>query len=152
MSSAGSLRSWRHLARRFWGSLSQAEPPIEEVDWAHRLLLPAEAELWDRMAVQDRRHSVQVARRFVELAPDASPSEVAGALLHDVGKLQSGLGTCSRVMATMVGSRGQRFGDYHHHESIGAEMLRAAGSASVTIDLVLGHGVHAASLRAADDV
>ena len=150
MSMTESLRSWRHLARRFWGSLSRAEPMAADVEWAHRILLPAEAELWNRQPVQDRRHTVEVARRFVSLAPDATPSEVAGALLHDIGKLEAGLGTFSRVVATVVGPRTERFRKYHAHEPIGARMLREAGSAEATIDLVQGHGPRASTLRTAD--
>ena len=80
------------------------------------------------MTVQDRRHSILVARRFVEFAPEASRAEVAAALLHDVGKLASGLGTFARVVATVVGPRTDRFRPYHDHERLGAEMLAAAGS------------------------
>jgi putative nucleotidyltransferase with HDIG domain len=102
--------------------------------------------------VQDRRHTLEVARRFVALAPDATPSEVAGALLHDIGKLEAGLGTFSRVMATMVGPRTERFRRYHDHEEIGSRMLREAGSAEATVQLVAGHGPRAETLRAADHV
>ena len=35
--------------------------------WAH--LLPREATLWNRLAVADRRHSIVVARRFVDAYP-----------------------------------------------------------------------------------
>jgi len=141
-----------HLARRFWGSLSRAEPAPADVEWAHRILLPAEAELWDRQPVQDRRHTVEVARRFVALAPDATPSEVAGALLHDIGKLDAGLGTLSRVVATVVGPRTERFRRYHDHERIGPRMLREVGSAEATVELVAGRGPRAETLRAADHV
>jgi putative nucleotidyltransferase with HDIG domain len=144
------MSSAAHLARRFWGSLSRVEPLAADVEWALRILLPAEAELWNRQAVQDRRHTVEVARRFVSLAPDATPSEVAGALLHDIGKLEAGLGTFSRVLATVVGPRTERFRKYHDHETIGARMLREAGSAAVTVELVQGRGPKADTLRAAD--
>ncbi|MEI8240079.1 MAG: HD domain-containing protein [Actinomycetota bacterium] len=144
------MSSVRHLAGRFWGSLSRAQPAASDVEWAHCILLPAEAELWDRQPVQDRRHTLEVARRFVSLAPNATPSEVAGALLHDIGKLQAGSGTCSRVVATVVGPRTKRFRQYHDHEEIGARMLREAGSAELTVELVQGRGPQAQALRAAD--
>lgn len=141
-----------HLVRRFVTSLSRKPPSTGDSDWAEGQLLPAEAELWARMTVQDRRHSILVARRFVELAPDATRAEVAGALLHDVGKLASGLGTFSRVVATLVGPRTDRFRAYHDHERLGAEMLAAAGSPLVTVELVQGRGEHAAALRHADNI
>lgn len=146
------MTSIAHLARRFRGSLSRAEPAMEDIAWVHSLLLPQEAALWERMAVQDRRHSIEVARRFAQRHPAASPSEMAGALLHDVGKQVAGLGTFARVAATVVGPRTERFRQYRDHEALGAALLADAGSDPVTIELVQGRGSAAADLRAADDV
>ena len=141
-----------HLARRFRTSLSRAEPAPADVEWALAHLLASEAALWQRMVVQDRRHSLLVARRFVALAGESGRDEIAGALLHDIGKVDCGLGTFARVAATIVGPRGRRFRHYHDHERIGAELLAAAGSSPVTIELVQGRGPAAATLGAADDV
>ena len=77
---------------------------------------------------------------------------MAGALLHDVGKVEAGLGTFARVAATVVGPRGRRFRLYHDHEAIGARLAEAAGADPVTVALIEGHGPAAADLRAADDV
>lgn len=141
-----------HLARRFAGSLARAEPAAADVAWAQHHLTPREAALWGRMSVQDRRHSLLVARRFVERRPDATAAEVAAALLHDVGKIDAGLGTFARVVATVVGPRTDRFRRYHDHEAIGVELLREAGSAAPTIELVQGRGPAATALHDADDV
>lgn len=141
-----------HLTRRFAGSLSRRPPPDSDVVWAVGQLLPGEAELWRQMSVQDRRHSILVARRFVEFAPGASRPEIAAALLHDIGKLASGLGTISRVLATMVGPRTTRFKQYCDHERVGADMLAAAGSAPETIELAHGRGERAEALRRADNI
>ncbi len=146
------MTSVTHLARRFVTSLSRRLPPAADAEWALGVLLPAEAALWTHMTVQDRRHSILVARRFVEFAPDAERAEVAAALLHDVGKLASGLGTFRRVLATIVGPRTAVFRTYHDHERLGAEMLAAAGSRAVTIELVQGRGPRATDLRRADDI
>ena len=141
-----------HLARRFLTSLSRAEPSAADTAWVADHLLPAEAALWARLAVQDRRHSLLVARRFVVLAGEPTREEVAGALLHDIGKVDCGLGTFGRVVATIAGPRGHRFRRYHDHEQIGADLLAEAGSSPATIELVLGRGPAAATLGAADDV
>ena len=78
---------------RFLGSLSSRPPdPADEV-WAEDHLVPGEVALWRRMSNQDRRHSATVARRFVAARPEANRAEIAGALLHDVGKIECGLGT-----------------------------------------------------------
>jgi hypothetical protein len=146
------MSSVAHLTRRFWSSLSRTEPPNSDATWAQSYLAPPEAALWNAMAVQDRRHSILVARRFVERAPAATSPDVAGALLHDVGKQVAGLGTVARVVATVVGPRTRRFREYHDHERLGAELLQEAGSDTSTIELVRGRGALASVLRAADDV
>jgi hypothetical protein len=143
----------RHLARRFAGSLSRREPGVADIAWAESFLLDAELELWRRMAAPDRRHSIAVARRFEKLgAEEWTREEMAGALLHDVGKLEADIGTFSRVVATVVGPRTSRFRRYHDHERIGARMLAAAGSSAVTAELLTGKGRAAAALAEADNI
>jgi len=141
-----------HLARRFATSLSRRPLGVDDVQWALSYLLPAEALLWERMSVQDRRHSLLVARRFEALAGSPSREELAGALLHDVGKQVSGLGTLARVVATVAGPRIARFRTYHEHEVLGARMAADAGSSTVTVALILGQGPAANHLAAADHV
>lgn len=146
------MTSGGHLVRRFVGSLSRRAPDAAAVQWAVGHMLAEEAVLWSAMPVQDRRHSIEVARRFVAAEPHATRAEVAGALLHDVGKGEAALGTMGRVVATVVGPRTARLRAYHDHEAVGARMLTEAGSDAVTVALVQGQGRLAASLRAADDV
>lgn len=141
-----------HLARRFLGSLSRRPPAPNDVAWVLEHLLPGEAALWKAMPVQDRRHSIVVTRRFTALVVGATRAQMAGALLHDVGKTQSGLGTIARVAATVVGPRTARFRRYHDHEVIGIELLRAAGSEPETLALIDGSGPAASALRAADAI
>jgi hypothetical protein len=141
-----------HLAKRFTGSLSRTPPSAEDEAWAMTYMTPAEAHLWSRMMVQDRRHSIEVARRFQERRPEATREEMAGALLHDVGKLQSGLHTFGRVMATVIGPRTQRLKEYHDHEEIGAGLVAAARADPATVALVRGDGPAAPDLAAADAI
>ena len=111
------------------------------------------------MSGPDRRHAVGVARDTAVLLtqddpnPEDPPREVlAAALLHDVGKVESGLGTFSRVAVTLAtmavgrerilraaaGNRGparllQRAGLYLRHDKLGSEMLSGAGSDQLTV-------------------
>jgi putative nucleotidyltransferase with HDIG domain len=139
-----------HLAARFFTSLSPAPPPVELEVWVDEHLLPGERALWVQLGNQDRRHSAYVARRFVEVRPDADRAEIAGAILHDVGKIECRLGTFGRVVATLVGPRGRRFRAYHDHEAIGAEMARRVGSDPATVTLISGHGPAFLALKASD--
>lgn len=141
----------RHLVRRFAGSLSRTPPSKADERWAESQLLAGEAQLWRRMSAADRRHAIVVAHRFASSA-EWSRAEIAAALLHDVGKLESNLGTFARVVATVVGRRTARLRRYHDHEEIGAQMLTAVGSSPVTVELVRGRGRAAAALRAADEI
>jgi hypothetical protein len=144
--------TYRHLGRRFVTSVSPRPPSAPDEAWAEDWLLAGEVELWRRMSNPDRRHAVEVARRFAVRRPDATRAEMAGALLHDVGKVESGLGTFARVAASLVGPRTERFRAYHDHEAIGARLAEAAGADPVTVALIEGRGAGAPDLRAADDV
>jgi hypothetical protein len=138
-----------HLARRWAGSLSTRPPAPADAAWAEAFLPAGETALWRRLSNVDRRHAILVARRYAELRPDAARAEMAGALLHDIGKLDAGLGTWMRVVATVVGPRTERFRRYHDHEAIGAEMLVQAGSDPLTVAMVADSADLPPSVRAA---
>ncbi len=139
-----------HLAVRFFGSLSSRPPEPEQEVWAESKLLDGEVELWRQMSNQDRRHSAKVARRFVAAWPQASRAEIAGALLHDVGKIECGLGTWGRVAASVVGGRTERFRLYHDHEHIGSLLAEAAGSDPATVELIDERGPAYETLNSCD--
>lgn len=168
-----SFGSIGHLAGRLAGSMRPGGPPPEEEAWARSLCRPGEVVLWTRMSGPDRRHAVSVAHRTAEaLGGDgvAGRAVLAAALLHDVGKIDAGLGTGGRVAATLVAmavgrsrvalSSG-RMGRYVRHDRIGASLLMAAGSDPLTVawarehhlapaEWTLPHPV-AEALKAADD-
>lgn len=144
-----------HLTRRFFGSLLPIGPSRSDASWAVDNLLPGEALLWDRMSAQDRRHSAGVARRVERALGDrATRPVIAAALLHDVGKIDSHLGTFLRVVATLsaavagretaelwVRTSGvtRRIGLYLKHPEIGGDLLGMAGSDPFTETWVREH-------------
>ena len=143
------MRHLVHLVRRFLGSLWPGGPSAADDAWATGLLLPGEVELWRRMSGADRRHAVGVARRTdEELGRSVSRAVLAAALLHDVGKVESGFGPWRRAIATVLGlaaghTRAARWregraplarvGRYLCHDEIGAGLLAAAGSDPLTV-------------------
>ncbi len=170
MASSQGFGSWRHLAGRFFGALSPAGPPPEDEAWALGSLLDGEKVLWRRMSGPDQRHAVGVARDTVHLlGPDEpAPEVVAAALLHDVGKVESSLGTFARVGVTLAalavgrarllrwaGSatpsgaptpgrphrpvRRVRVGMYLAHDQLGAQLLEQAGSRALTVSWAREH-------------
>ncbi len=140
----------RHLALRFFGSLSGRPPDVAHEVWAEDHLLPGEVELWRQLSNQDRRHSAKVARRFEAARPEATRAEIAGALLHDVGKIECGLGTWGRVVASIVGGRTERFRLYHDHEHIGSVLAERAGSDPATVELIDERGPAYETLKLCD--
>jgi hypothetical protein len=140
------VSEWAHLVRRFAGSFARGGPlPADEV-WVSSWLSDDEARLWSRLSDADRRHAVGVARRTVEvLGARTERAVLAAALLHDVGKLESGFGPFRRAAATLVGKawgrtrpRG-RTGAYLRHDELGAALLREAGSAPLTVAWAAEH-------------
>lgn len=136
----------RHLARRFFAALRPGPPARPDLEWVARVLSPAELTLWNRMPNHDRRHSAAVARRVDAMLDGTAQAGdrrwLAAALLHDVGKLDSGFGVPGRVAATVtaaaagrdtarswVARRGlrRRIGLYVEHPRLGADMIRVAG-------------------------
>jgi len=166
-----------HLTRRFFGSLRPGGPKRADEEWARAQLLPSEVELWQRMRGADRRHAVGVAREVERaLGAEATRPVLAAALLHDVGKIESGLGIYGRVIATLCGmiagretakewtrTRGftRRVGLYLLHPDLGGDLLGMAGSDPLTETWTREHHRSpeswtidpeiAAALKAADD-
>lgn len=138
-----------HLASRFVGSLLPIGPRPTDAAWALEHLNEGERTVWARMSRVDRRHAAGVARRAALTLGDRATTEVVAAgLLHDVGKVVSGLGTLGRVGATVAAAvagreraepwsqgRGltRRTGEYLRHPELGAELLAAAGSSPLTV-------------------
>ena len=136
---------WGHLARRFFGALRPGGPSPEDRAWVETVLIRAKFALWARQPGHDQRHSAGVARQ-VEAALAGGPHAgdtrwLACALLHDIGKLASGLGVSARVLATLFGratdGAGGRLGGtagmrrrialYLRHPELGADMIELAG-------------------------
>lgn len=166
-----------HLVRRFVGSLRPGGPSPADQAWVDALLQPGEDRLWRSLSGPDRRHAVGVARRVERaLGHEASRPVLVAALLHDVGKVESGLRTYGRVVATVSGrvagpdmahawrrQRGfaRRVGLYLLHAEIGGDLLALAGSDPLVVAWAREHHLPSeqwtvpaavgAVLKAADD-
>lgn len=166
-----------HLIRRFVGSLRPGGPSAADQAWVDDLLKPGEQRLWRRLSGPDRRHAVGVARAVQRaLGHEATRPVLVAALLHDVGKVESGLRTYGRVVATVSGKvagadmartwrrqRGfaRRVGLYLLHAEIGGDLLALAGSDPLTVSWAREHHLPpddwtvpaavGAALKAADD-
>jgi len=135
-----------HLVRRFFGTLSPVAPSADDVAWVAEVCTDGELALWRRLPRYDRRHSLQVARDVEALLAGTEyagdPRWIEAALLHDVGKLDAGLGVLGRVGATLAGAaaghdmadawsgkRGvsRKVGLYLRHPELGADRIRMAG-------------------------
>ncbi len=138
------MKEFLHLSGRFLRSIRPGSLSVIDTQWVRLQLSAAEIQLWERMSNPDQRHGVEVARLVeAELGEEATVPVLAAALLHDVGKIESGLRTPARVLATLVwavvpdrfASRWtrrvwplNRLGQYRLHPEIGEELLTSAGS------------------------
>jgi hypothetical protein len=127
-----------HLTRRFFASVSA--PPADTADrtFVQLTLTPEELAVWETMGRADQAESVAVARHVARaLGPDADQRWLAAALLHDVGKVDAGLGSVGRAAATVVAAlvshgRARRWsgkiGRYISHDERGEQKLRSTGA------------------------
>ena len=132
-----------HLAARFAGSLRARPLDRADLEFVRQSLRPEELACWERLGRADRAESLATARAALEaLVPDADPAWVAAALLHDVGKAETRLGSVGRAWATvtagLVGHSRARawpnaMGRYVNHDELGAERLRQAGARKETV-------------------
>ena len=138
------IGSLPHLVRRWWGMVRDGGPSVGDETWTSTILGDGEFALWSTMDRRDRQHSLIVARRLNDLAAreglEIPRSAMAAALLHDVGKVESGLSIPERIAATLFGGRTARFRSYLDHERLGVDMCRKAGADPDTVDLLAGTG------------
>jgi putative nucleotidyltransferase with HDIG domain len=148
------MRTAVHLARRLSESVRATSVAPRDLEWVGSTLTTDEYVVWGTMQVMDRVHSIGVARRLVSENDRIERFEVAAALLHDVGKSQSGLGVLSRIAATLLGPRTHRWRTYLQHEAVGARMCRERDVDPRVCDLIEGRGTDEAQkrLRRADDL
>lgn len=136
----------RNRVPRFFESLRPGAPASTDLDWANSWLNDRERSLFSRMSNPDQRHAIRVTRRVDDAyCLDDPPKSVAlaASLLHDIGKVECGLGTYGRVIAALceaVGGRDmaelwqqksgftRRVGLYLRYTEIGVDLLSLAGS------------------------
>jgi hypothetical protein len=148
------MKLMNHLVRRYLRALSAKKPSSSDCVEVGRVLGNELFGLWMTMPIHDQAHSIVVWRRYLQLRPSASQSEEAAVLLHDIGKIKSGLGIHARVCATILGPRTKRWRMYSEHEAIGAEMLKSLNVDPIIVAIVLGEGHPDIqdALRKADDI
>ncbi|MBM3696238.1 MAG: HD domain-containing protein [Actinobacteria bacterium] len=134
-----------HLARRFFAVLTAGPlQPGEQAEVA-RWLRPAERPLFWSQPPADQRHGLDGARAVLARRPER-PDLVRAALLHDVGKRHSSLGTLRRTLVTVAAALGLplrgRFAAYRDHGPIGAGDLAEAGAEALVVEFARHH--HAA--------
>jgi len=147
-----------HLVRRFFRALWPGRPRAQDVAWVEGVLEPAELELWRELPNHDRRYSIRMARLvqagLVGTEYAGEERWLAVALLHDVGKLDAGLGVAGRSLATVLGAlagraRVERWtyttgfrlrtATYLHHDERGAARIRAVGGRDEAARWALAH-------------
>lgn len=105
------------------------------------ILRPGEAAVFFAQSHADQRHGYDCAR-WVAAGPDRSET-VRAALLHDVGKRHSRLGTLGRSLATIAIKLrlplSARWRQYRDHGVLGAAELTRLGAESLVIGFAREH-------------
>ena len=138
-----------HLAARFAGSVRARPLDLVDLAFVRQYLRPEELECWQRLGTADRSESLMTARTTLGLlGPDGDASWIAAALLHDVGKADSGLRSGGRALATLTAalvghSRARAWtnaiGRYVTHDELGAQRLRRAGARPEAVAWAAAH-------------
>jgi hypothetical protein len=144
LTGAVSFRSSAHLVRRFCTSLVARPPDAATVVRVREILTDGEFACWAAMPRADRAESVATLQGLPP-AVAADDRWAAAALVHDVGKAASGLGTFGRAVATARGAVfgadriDGRAGRYLRHAAIGAAMLQDAGARAEVVAWAATH-------------
>jgi HD domain len=136
---------------RLFRALSPAQARPDDV-WAAQQLPKPELEVYQRMDPRDREHAVRVAKKLLELHPQASSEVVRAALLHDCGKLVRPYNLLERVIVGLIAPEGPRSSQTsnglqamtaldvrNNHPAIGAKLILEAGGDSRVAELVRNH-------------
>jgi len=148
------MRRLRHLTRRFLGSLAARRPTSSDQSLVAGLLSGAEAEVFWSQPVPDLAHAVRSAQSVARAAPGRADLARA-ALLHDVGKRLSDIGTVGRSLATALSlvrlPTSKRMASYLEHARLGAEELNALGCEDLVVQFARHHhGARPTHIAAAD--
>lgn len=125
-----------------------------------RVLPQAAAARFQRMALRDQRHSLDVWRRVQQANADAgsSPDLLAAALLHDVAKttlpgrrLRLGHRVAIVLLNALAPAAVERLASnqpsswryplyvHAHHPELGAQLAQEAGCSPLTVELIRRH-------------
>lgn len=140
-----------HRVRQFIRAL---RPRLSDADRAavRAILTPQQYALFARLAPSDQRHAVDVLAR-VRASGVVDREVLQAALLHDIGKVGSGLRLWHRVAAVLLDAwspallrllsrRGpwrRAFRAYREHPWRGARLARWAGSSARVVALIAAH-------------
>jgi len=136
------MRRLAHLARRFLGSLRARRPLPADQSLVAELLSSAEGEVFWSQPVPDLVHALRSAHIVLNASPGNSRLARA-ALLHDIGKRHSGIGTVQRSIATglsmlKIPTRGRML-RYLDHAEIGADELDDLGCEDLVVQFARHH-------------
>lgn len=133
--------SWRHLASRLLAVIRATPLTAPEEVWVRTVLHPGENAVFFAQSPADQRHGHDCARWVAHRIDEPEP--VRAALLHDVGKRHSRLGTLGRSLATIAIKLrlplSARWRQYRDHGALGAAELSRLGAEALVVGFAREH-------------
>ncbi len=142
-----------YRVRQFVSALRASRLSTQERTFVNQYLSPAQQVLFERMSVQDQSHAVAVARALYQQGW-RDVALLQAALLHDIGKADSGLSLWHRVLIVLLhaiwpagltwlaqedGGWRRPFYRHVHHPQIGARLAAEAGSSPSVVTFIAAH-------------
>jgi putative nucleotidyltransferase with HDIG domain len=139
--------------RQFLAALVARDLSASDRAFVARYLTPQQQALFERLAPADQQHAIAVARLLLDRGW-ADTALLQAALLHDIGKADSGLNLAYRTAIVLLRAlwpaafdrlaardRGWRrpFYRHRHHPEHGACLVEAAGADPLVVELIRRH-------------
>jgi putative nucleotidyltransferase with HDIG domain len=136
------VASLGHLVRRFRSSLQARRPGAADQEWVAGILSRPASTVFFSQPSADQAHGIRAGRHVAEASPNRADL-ITAALLHDVGKRVSRLGTVGRSLATAFGflrlPMPARMRRYLDHGVIGAAELSSLRMPEIVVAFAEHH-------------
>ncbi|WP_350344201.1 HD domain-containing protein [Proteinivorax tanatarense] len=134
-----------YRVKQFFKSITAKTTEDEEM-WVKKVLNGQQQKLFFSLPIYEQRHSIDVAKSIMKKAGQLNKDEynllIKAALLHDIGKVNTGLNPITKSIAVIydcfnsrkkIPSKPKFLQAYYLHPDLGVEFLQRDGDANKTL-------------------